>query len=110
MIPNVKELGECGTCTKIPLPARDWYPKKGVDGTSNDICPGPKLGKYMRDTLCSSWMAPGGVDAPAAPVYRAAKPAAELDGTGGLLGWFESKTGLDLDDDGFEGDQPSTGR
>jgi len=33
-----------------------------------------------------------------------------LDGTGGLLGWFESKTGLDLNDDGFEGDQPSTGR
>ena len=40
-------------CTKIPLPARDWYPKKGMDGVSNDICPGPKLGKYMRDTLCS---------------------------------------------------------
>jgi len=41
-----------GTCTTIPRPAVDWYPKAGMEGVdAAAICPGKKLGAYMRRTL-----------------------------------------------------------
>ena len=41
-----------GECATIPRPAVDEYPRAGMDGVDADaICPGKKLGAYMRRTL-----------------------------------------------------------
>ena len=41
-----------GECATIPRPAVNEYPRAGMDGVDADaICPGKKLGAYMRRTL-----------------------------------------------------------